>query len=82
MSLYRSQITSCACTRTNTLTSSKVENDSERGLSTHAAAAGVPRCLDRAILDDDEAGGLGEVVAGLEVEQEVATQPAPALDGN
>ena len=56
-------------------TSGEAEHDAEGGLD--LVVLGVDGAL---VVEDDEAGGV-EVLAGLEVEEEVAAQPTPSLHG-
>ena len=57
-------------------TSGEVEDDAEGGLD--LVVLGVDGAL---VVEDDEAGGV-EVLAGLEVEEEVAPQATPSLHGD
>ena len=57
-------------------TSGEFEDDSEGGLD--LVVLGPDRAL---VVEDDEAGGVAVPVARLEVEEQVAAQPAPSLHG-
>ena len=59
-----------------TPTSREVDDDAEGGLD--LVVLGADFAL---VVDDDQSGGV-EVLAGLEVEEEVAPQPTPSLHGN
>ena len=49
------------------------QNDAEGGFQDVGLGLGP------AVLDDDDAGGVGEVVAGFEVEEQISSQAAPSL---